>query len=147
MNFDDLDYQVECRNVLTNNFDLQKGIIIRDVIVLLEGGKKISSKEMGEKGRDSLPPFPTYMTSLESSFSKWYSLGFVLQNLSRKKHCTTLKKFLFLNYPVSKWKHLLCLFLIQLLNENITRLMIKLYKNLLFTLISGIRKDKTMAVK
>ena len=28
----------------------------------MEGGGKISSKEMGEKGKDFLPPFPFYMT-------------------------------------------------------------------------------------
>ena len=40
-----------------------------------EGGKKISSKEMGVKGRDFLPPIPFYMTSLESPCSKLGQFG------------------------------------------------------------------------
>ena len=43
-------------------------------------GGEISSKEMGEKGRYFLPPFPFYMTSQESSCSKLDSLGFVVHS-------------------------------------------------------------------
>ena len=50
-----------------------------------EGGKKISSKEMGEMGRDFLPPFPFYMTSQELSCSKLGQIG-VRQSLLKVKN-------------------------------------------------------------